>query len=148
MKFRLALIAALVTAAPAYAQQSMPTAAQGSNVTFAQPVVVLDGSGNPVNGAGKVAYASPLASVSVTTSSTQILGAGVYSRLILQTALSSTGNVCLNLAGGTAVAGQGICIAAGGGSVTFGNSSLPMPTGAIYGISDSGTTSVAIQGIP
>ncbi len=102
------------------------------------------GAGNPIptQASGPISYSAPAAPVSVTTSSTLILTAGAYTKfLTLCTTPATVGNVWLNLAGGTAVSGTGMYIPASGGCVT-----IPPPTAAIYGISDSGTATVTVQG--
>jgi hypothetical protein len=90
-------------------------------------------------------YAAPNSSVAVTTSSTSVVSAGAYTRiLILQSAPGSTGNIYLNLAGGAAISGTGVCISAGM-SLVFGPL-FPMPTSAINAIADSGTITLLVQG--
>lgn len=96
--------------------------------------------------AAAVAYTAT-SSASVTTASTPLLAAGSFTQAFqLQTQPGQTGNVYLNISGGAAVVGQGIVIPAGGGSQNFGPGNLPIPTGAIAAISDSGTVNVLIAG--
>jgi hypothetical protein len=54
----------------------------------------------------------------------------------LCTALTSTANVYVNPTGGTAVVGQNIYIASGGGCANFGTAALPMPTASATAITD------------
>lgn len=101
--------------------------------------VILEGTSSS---GGTISYAPPAAPVSVTTSSTLILAAGVYSKfLALCTTPPTVVNVWLNLAGTQAILGAGIYIPASGGCVV-----IPPPTAAIYGISSSGTATVTVQG--
>ena len=106
-------------------------------------------SGNPIyttasgsGGSTAITYAAPATPVSVTTASTLILAAAAYTHsLTLCTLPAATGNIWLNLAGGAAVASVGMYIPAAGGCVN-----ISPPTAAVYGISDSGTVTVTIQG--
>ena len=111
----------------------------GSVISNSNPVPV-----NVITGGGTqaVTYAAPATPVSVTTSSTLILAAGTYTHtLTLCTTSASAGNVWLNLSGAAAVLSTGMFIPAVLGCIT-----IAPPTGAIYGISDSGTDTVTIQG--
>jgi len=105
--------------------------------TNPSPVTIISGSGTQA-----LSYAAPATPVSVTTSSTLILAAGTYTHtLTLCTTSASAGNVWLNLSGAAAVVSTGMFIPATLGCIT-----IAPPTGAIYGISDSGTDTVTIQG--
>jgi hypothetical protein len=85
-------------------------------------------------------YTTPLGPISVGTSSGAVLAAGLaLHRLDLQTNPSCVGNVWLNTAGGTAVVGQGITLAAYGGGYSWPNG----VTLAINGISDNGPCNVS-----
>jgi hypothetical protein len=110
---------------------------QGNASGVPVPVSISGGSGSQA-----ISYASPLATVTVTTASTAILAAATYTHsLTLCTEPSDAGNVFLNLNGGAAVSLVGMFVPSGGGCVN-----MSPPTGAIYGISDSGTAHIMIQG--
>src|SRR5208283_5364220 len=87
-----------IQSAPGTPQTTAETI-QGNSSGVPVPVSVLTSNGNQ-----SISYASPLTSVSVTTSSTSILAAATYTHfLTLCTTIASNGNVWLNLNGGTAV---------------------------------------------
>jgi hypothetical protein len=110
---------------------------QGNASGVPVPVSISGGSGSQA-----ISYASPLATVTVTTASTAILAAATYSHsLTLCTETTDSGNIYLNLNGGAAVVSTGMYIPALGGCVNI----VP-PTAEIFGISDSGTSHVTIQG--
>ncbi len=89
----------------------------------------------------------PSTSATVTTTSGPLINAGGYTRsLVLTTDLASTGDVYLDPSGGTAAIKAGVPLAGGGGSVTFGSPDLPIPSGTITAISDSGSVIVSIAG--
>ena len=125
-------------------QGTQAVSATGSTWFFQQ---YLGGSAvsasNPVpTYSSPLSYASPGANVSVLTSSTQITNAAAYTHtLTLCTTIATTGNVWLNLNGGAAVLSTGVYIPANGGCLT-----MPAPTAAVFGISDSGTAIVTVQG--
>ena len=116
-----------------------------SNVNIQQYLGTTVGPSNPINVTSTpapLAYASPLATVSVAITSTSILPAATYTHsLTLCTEIADVGNVWINLNGGAAVVSSGMYIPALGGCINI----IP-PTGAIFGISDSGTAHVTIQG--
>jgi len=60
-----------------------------------------------------------------------------FKTMQLCTALTSTSNVYINPTGGTAVVGQNIYVASGGGCANFGTAALPMPTASATAITDS-----------
>ena len=106
---------------------------------------VTEGIGAPLSISGPVTLAPPLplayaapATVSVGTASTAVAAAGAYSRTLqVCTAPASTTNVWINPAGGAAVVGSGVFVPKAAASCpTFGTIDLPMPTGAITGITD------------
>jgi len=125
-----------VLSAPGTSQTTAETI-QGNASGIPVPVSISGGSGSQA-----ISYASPTTPASVTTSSTLILAAATYTHsLTLCTTIASAGNVWLQLNGGTAVVSTGMYIPANGGCVN-----ITPPTAAIYGISDSGTSTVTIQG--
>jgi hypothetical protein len=83
---------------------------------------------------------------SVTTSSAQLVAAAAYAKSLTLQNTGTAGNVWINPTGGTAVVGSGYSVGPGGGSFTFGTNGAPVPTGAIFAISDAGTNNVAIMG--
>jgi hypothetical protein len=111
---------------------SLPALAAGSAIIGAVGVPTL-------------AYSS-MSSVNVGTTSTSVATAGQFgTSLTITTLPASTTNIWV--AAGPAVVGQGWLIAAGGASITFGPGGIPMPTGAIYAITDgSASQPVAIAG--
>lgn len=126
----------VVQSAPGTPQTTALTV-QGNDSGIALPVNIVTSSPNR-----SMSYASPLANVSVPTSSTQILAAGTYTKyLTLCTATSGGGNVWLNLNGGAAVSGRGMYIPKNGCLTN-----IYPPTAAIFGISDAMTSTVSIQG--
>jgi hypothetical protein len=81
-------------------------------------------------------YAAP-GSASVATTSGVLAASGAYTRtLTVCTLPTSTSNVWMNAAGGTATVNSGLPVYAGGGCVGFGGSGLPLPTTAISAITD------------
>jgi hypothetical protein len=138
----------LPTGASTAANQTSVQSAPGTPQTTAL-TVQCNASGVPIpvsisggSGSQAISYASPGTTVAVTTSSTAILGAAAYTHsLTLCTETTDSGNIYLNLNGGAAVVSSGMYIPALGGCVNI----LP-PTAAIFGISDSGTSHVTIQG--
>lgn len=78
------------------------------------------------------------ANVSVTTSDTPIVATGNNAVIILCNT-GASGNVWLNLSGGTAVVGSGVPLPAGNQCMTIG----PTSTG-VHGIADAVTSSVAV----
>ncbi len=125
-----------VQSAPGTPQTTAVTV-QGNVSGIPVPVSISASSGNQA-----ISYASPLTTISVTTSSTTILAAATYTKsLTLCTEIADAGNVWLNLNNGAAVVNSGMYIPAGGGCIN-----LAPPTGAITGISDSGTSHATIQG--
>lgn len=116
-----------------------------SNVNIQQYMGTAVGPSNPINVTQTptaLSYASPLATVTVTTASTSILAAATYTKsLTLCTQTTDAGNVWINLNGGAAIVSTGMYIPAAGGCIN-----ITPPTGAIFGISDSGTSHVTIQG--
>ena len=89
-----------------------------------------------------ITYAAPGTTVAVSTASTSVISAGVYTKFFtVCTEQADVGNVWLNVSGGAAVVNSGIYVPAAGGCV-----SIPPPTAAVTGISDSGTSHLTIQG--
>jgi hypothetical protein len=90
---------------------------------------------------------SGASSASVTTVSSQIVAAGVYTKaLTIATLPASMTNVWLGI-GVPAVVGTGILVNGGGGGFSFGGLGAPVPTGAINAITDgTAAQSVALAG--
>jgi hypothetical protein len=85
----------------------------------------------------------------VNTTSGLLFSAGAFQRFLqICTLPGSTGNVWLNLAGGTAVVSQGTIVYANGGCTTFsGGGPLPVPKSQVNAITDGGSAqSVAYAG--
>ena len=76
-----------------------------------------------------------------TPAKTLILSNNGAATVWLQTVGTAGGNC------NTAVSGQGIPLAPGGGSVAFGSAALPLPTCAVTAISASGSNSVSLAGV-
>ncbi len=139
---------ALPTGASTAANQTSVQSAPGTPQTTAQtiqgnasgvpvPVAITTGSGSQA-----LSYDSPLTTVSVTTASTTILAAATYTHsLTLCTEPTDVGNIWLNMNNGAAVVSTGMYIPSYGGCLN-----IAPPTGAITGISDSGTSHATIQG--
>ena len=107
------------------------------------------GSGGTVtaNPPAPITYATSPDSYSVGTSSAQLFAAGAYSNVaFLRTLTSQSCNVWLNIHGGTAAVGTGIEVTSAGGWVSFGSEGLPIPTAAVFAISDNGTCTLAAAG--
>lgn len=69
--------------------------------------------------------------------------AGTYSKVATFCTLpTSTANVWLNLAGGTAAVNAGTPVYGGGGCTTLGTQSLPMPTSAVTSITDGASAQI------
>ena len=114
----------------------------GSLVSMVNPLPIADEAATP-----PVAYVTT-PSVEVSTAPTPLITAGQFAKNVtFQTKPGEIGNVYLNISGANAAVGQGIVIAAGGGSVSFGTPTQPMPTAAISAISDNGSVAVMITGV-
>jgi hypothetical protein len=140
------------TAIPAGQSALIPA---GTNTTIAAvtqantaALSVTSGTGAPALLAGPLQIGPALTlsyslsgALSVGTTSGQLVAAGALGRTLQVCTLpASTTNVWLNPAGGAAVVGQGVRVPAGGtGCPTFGTGNLPMPTGQINAITDSGS---------
>lgn len=114
----------------------------GALVSASNPFPIADEAATPA-----LAYVTTPA-VSVSTAATPLITAGQFAKNVTFQTLpgSAPGNVYLNVSGGAAAVGQGIVIAAGGGSVSFGTPAQPMPQAAISAISDNGSVTVLIAG--
>ena len=120
---------------------ALPALAAGSNAI---------GSVSVSNAA--LTYAAPAVGT-VTTSSSLLVAAGTYSNLLIlgdDPAQASDVFIAIGPVGSTtAVVGSGLCMATGGGAITFGKGGvLPMPASnqAIYAIARTGTVTIPIQG--
>ena len=124
---------------------------EGANTTIAAvtasgvaSLALTSGTGAPLILSGPMsvitpplAYIAPV-TASVATSSGILFAAGTYLTAVLVCTLpSSTSNVWINPAGGTATASLGVRVPSAGGCATFGgSSSLPLPTVAPTAITD------------
>lgn len=103
----------------------------GAPVATENPLPVEDGGRT-------MTYAAP-ETAAVGTGSAILIPAGAFAnRVTIATLPGSTTNVWLRPDGSPAVASTGICVKAGGNSVTFGVEALPLPTANITAITDAG----------
>jgi hypothetical protein len=113
----------------------------GALVSASNPLPIADEGATP-----PLAYVDT-PPVEVSPAPTPLIAAGQFAKSVtFQTKPGETGNVYLNVSGGAASVGRGICITAGGGTQSFGTPDQPMPQAAISAISDSGSVAVMIAG--
>jgi len=139
---RIVALLLLLFSGAAYAQVVGPSCTS----SFPCSVTVTGGSGGGGTAVtttqAPITYATPGSTVAVATSSTAVISAGTYTKFFtVCTEQADVGNVWLNVSGGAAVVNTGIYVPAAGGCV-----SIPPPTAAVTGISDSGTSHLTIQG--